>query len=88
MTADRPTTRSPGTRSRQDDLLEDLRATTPVPAPLQRPTIPTAAPGTPSVEVRLTPLRWSLPGAAPVAEPSGVLLSLGPLQVFLGRRAG
>jgi hypothetical protein len=92
MTTDRPTTRSVGTRRRQDDLLDDLRATVPVPAPARTApvpdTVPAAGPGTPAVEVRLTPLRWSLPRAAPVADPSGVLLSLGPLQLFVGRRAG
>ena len=88
MTTDRPTTRSVGTRSRRDDLLDDLRATVPVPALPQREPAPAAEPGTPAVEVRLTPLRWSLPGSAPVADPAGVLLSFGPLQLFVGRRAG
>jgi hypothetical protein len=38
--------------------------------------------------VRLTPLRWALPGTAPVADASGVLLTCGPIQLFVGRRAG
>jgi hypothetical protein len=42
--------------------------------------------GTPAVEVRLTPLRWSGLRAAPAADRTGVLFSVGPLQVFLGRR--
>jgi hypothetical protein len=91
MTTDRPTTRSVGTRSRRDDLLDDLRATVPVPALPQRapaPTAPAAEPGTPAVEVRLTPLRWSLPGSTPVADRAGVLFSFGPLHLFVGRRAG
>ena len=43
MTTDRPTTRSVGTRSRRDDLLDDLRATVPVPALPQRAQAPTAS---------------------------------------------
>jgi hypothetical protein len=90
MTTERPTTRTGGTRSRQDDLLDDLRATVPVPAVPLRAAVPapTTDPGTPAVEVRLTPLRWSPPGAAAVGDASGVLLSFGPLQLFVGRRAG
>jgi hypothetical protein len=109
MTTDRPAPRggvSP--RSRRDDLLDDLRATVPVPAvppaaanrpadgsPATDPTVgPATIPapptdrGTPAVEVRLTPLRWSGLRAAPAADRSGIQLSAGPLQVFLGLRAG
>ena len=56
------------------------------PATAPDPSRPTGA-GTPAVEVRLTPLRWSGLRAAPAADRTGVLLSLGPLQVFLGLRA-
>ncbi|MCW2696100.1 MAG: hypothetical protein JWR62_1185 [Modestobacter sp.] len=84
MTADRPTTRPAGSRSNQDDLLDDLLATVPVTAPTR--TVP--VPATPVVEVRLTPLRWSMPRGLPVADPTGVLLSFGPLQLFVGRHAG
>lgn len=93
MTTDRSTTRS---RSRQDDLLGDLLATVPVPPAVQpAPTqpaavlaVPVAGSVTPVFEVRLTPLRWSLPIGVPVAGPTGVLLSFGPLQLFVGHRAG
>ncbi len=108
MTSDRPAPRggvSP--RNRRDDLLDDLRATVPVPAvppaaadrpaddspptgPAVGPATPPALPpdrGTPAVEVRLTPLRWSALRAAPAAGRSGIQLSVGPLQLFLGLRA-
>jgi hypothetical protein len=92
MTTDRSATRAVGTRRRQDDLLDDLLATVPVPALPQRATVPApvppAPPVTPVFELRLTPLRWSLPIGIPVAGPAGVLLSFGPLQVFVGHRAG
>jgi hypothetical protein len=95
MTADRPTTRPAGSRSNQDDLLDDLLATVPVTAPTRTVPVPVTAPtrtvpvpATPVVEVRLTPLRWSMPRGLPVADPTGVLLSFGPLQLFVGRHAG
>ena len=106
-----PPRRGVSPRRRQDDLLQDLRATVPVPplpppsadAPAVDPspttdtapstatipptaTVPRSDTGTPAVEVRLTPLRWSLPRATQAADRTGVLLSLGPLQVVLGRR--
>ena len=109
MTSDRPAPRSGASpRNGRDDLLDDLRATVPVPAvppsaadrpadgspatdPAVGPTMTPAPPtdrGTPAVEVRLTPLRWSALRAAPAADRSGIQLSVGPLQVFLGLRAG
>ena len=111
MSTDRPTRRGVSPRNRRDDLLDDLRATVPVPAvpspsadrpadgpPATDPATAPAAdpatapalrpdPGTPTIEVRLTPLRWSALRAAPAADRTGVLLSLGPVQLFLGRRA-
>ena len=56
--------------------------------PAAVPAAPAAVPGTPVVELRLTPLRWALPGALPVIEPAGVRFSYGPLQLFVGQRAG
>lgn len=107
-----PPRRGVSPRKRQDDLLQDLRATVPVP-PLPPPSTDASAAGpspaadttpttdtaprpdtaprtdtaTPAVEVRLTPLRWSAPRATQAADRTGILLSLGPLQVVLGRRS-
>ena len=46
-----------------------------------------ATPGTLAVELRLTPWRWSLPRMARARDDEGLLLRVGPLQVFVGRRA-
>lgn len=88
MSIDRSTTGTAGTRTLQDDLLQDLRATAPVPTVPPAATVPPVYPSTPVVELRLTPLRWSPLRAEPVVDRSGLRVSVGPLQIFVGRHAG
>ena len=80
-----------------NDLLSDLQAdlagaaapaastaaAVPVPVPpLPLPSAPLAR-TTPAFELRVTPLRWALPG---LGFDGGVCLRVGPLQVGLTRR--
>jgi hypothetical protein len=84
---------SPGT-TLQDELLEDLRLTAPVPAAPPAVDRPVAAArtepgGTPTVLLRLTPLRWSRPSRqAGPGRPAGITLSAGPVQIFLSGFSG
>ncbi len=76
MTTDRPTR-----PSLQDGLLADLRQAAPAavsPArPITRPE--STAASTPTVELRMTPRRWSLPGLRPAG--NGFVLTAGPMRL-------
>ena len=77
----------PGTL--QDDLLQDLRQTAPMPDPrpgAHRPT-PSPAEGrekSPTVEIRLTRTRWLPPSMRRPSGGPGLVLSAGPISVSLG----
>jgi len=91
--------RSPaGSRSLQDDLLDDLRrgSATTSPAPVtaasvaspreaaQRATFVGAA-STPAVELRITPRSWSPAGWTRRSDGDGLTINLGPVCLSLGR---
>lgn len=93
-TMERTTPRSPRPRRLQDDLLADLRQAAPVPIPgpevdrpAPRPSPPPAerpippAPRTPTIEVRVTPLRWSAPSLRNPGAGTGLVLTAGPIRV-------
>ncbi|MDT7539618.1 MAG: hypothetical protein QOI82_3203 [Actinomycetota bacterium] len=77
----------------QSDLLADLRIAAdarPLPTdavPRTPPPLPVPEgelrPPTPSLDVRLTPLRWTRPGLVTPAVGLGLGLRIGPLQVSL-----
>jgi hypothetical protein len=77
----------------QSDLLADLRVAAnarPLPTdavPRTPPPLPVAEgdlrPPTPSLDVRVTPLRWARPGLVTPAAGLGLGLRIGPLQVSL-----
>ena len=78
----------------QSDLLADLRIAAdarPLPTDAVRPGPPPLPvspgeplrPATPSFEVRVTPLRWALPGLVSPAAGLGLGVRIGPLQVSL-----
>ena len=76
-------------RTLQDDLLQDLRQTAPMPDPrpgAQRPRAtraPIEAPATsPAVELRVTRTRWLAPSMRLASQ--GVVLSAGPISVSVG----
>jgi hypothetical protein len=71
-----------------EDLLADLRGTTPTPTPRQgRRAAPrraaTAAAPAPAVELQVTPTRWTAPSVRAVPGGSGVLLTAGPIRLSL-----
>ncbi len=75
----------------QDDLLQDLRQTAPMPDPRPgahrpRPKQPSAAGGekSPGVELRVTRTRWLAPSMRLASGGQGVVLSAGPISVSLG----
>jgi hypothetical protein len=95
MTPENPLPRAPRTRSLQDDLMQDLRRTTPLPP---RPTSSAvrsrggqpesgAAPGRSSdnatVEVRVTRSRWTSLRVRSNPGRSGFEVSAGPLRLSL-----
>jgi hypothetical protein len=96
MTTAKPPSPRPG--SLQADLLADLRQATPmpiarpggdtpppVPAERRNPTDPQ----TPTVDVRLTPRRWSAPSVRSPGTGTGFVLTVGPVRVSVtGFRAG
>lgn len=71
------------------DLLSDLQgAAAARPLPSSPPPLPVddsagPTPPTPTVEVRFTPMRWSLPKVVPVDRGLGVGMAVGPLRVSL-----
>ena len=66
---------SPSGRSLQDDLLQDLRQTAPMPDPVQ-------AGAQPGVELRFTRTRWLSPSMRLASK--GLVLSAGPISVSVG----
>jgi hypothetical protein len=75
----------------QDELLEDLRLAAPVPIPppevtppeVERPVAspePAVVRETPTIEIRLTPLRWSRPRMK-VGPRSPLTIGAGPVQI-------
>ena len=77
-------------RSLQQDLLEDLRRTTPMADPRPgahaaraRRTPTEAAERALPVEVQVTPTRWRAPSVRQASGRPGVVLSAGPLRVSL-----
>jgi hypothetical protein len=76
-------------RTLQDDLLEDLRQTAPMPDPrpgtqrprAQRPPIENGA-TPPAVELRVTRTRWLAPSMRLASQ--GLVLSAGPISVSVG----
>ena len=93
MTAMEPTTTpSLGPRTLQADLLADLREAAPM--PIARPkaddSAPVAAersdptvPETPTVDVRVTPWRWSAPSIRRSGNGTGFVLTAGPVRVSI-----
>ena len=77
-------------RSLQEDLLEDLRRTTPMADPrpdghgarARRTPVEAAGRALP-VTVQVTPTRWRAPSVRQVSGRPGVVLSAGPLRVSL-----
>ncbi|MCU1590870.1 MAG: hypothetical protein JWP11_2126 [Frankiales bacterium] len=77
----------------QSDLLADLQgaanarplpsAPAPTAPPLAAPHTERLRPPTPSLDVRVTPLRWVRPGLVAPAAGLGLGLRLGPVQVSL-----
>ena len=82
------------TRKLQDDLLDDLRRAAPM--PVARPTMTHPAPGPAerpdstdvdalTLEVRVTPRRWSAPGMRTSASGMGFVVIAGPVQLSFSR---
>jgi hypothetical protein len=76
-------------RTLQDELLQDLRQTAPMPDPRPGPSRPRAnrasletAATTPAVELRVTRNRWLAPSMRLASQ--GVVLSAGPISVSVG----
>ena len=79
------------TRSRtlREDLLDDLRHASPMPAnrPAEHPpsAVPTGAPATATgVELRLTPRHWTSVNWRLLPGRTGLVLSAGPVRLSLG----
>ena len=91
MTLMEPTTTpSPRPRTLQDDLLDDLRQAAPVPigrlnvdhsssVPAKR--LDPTDPETPTIDVRVTPLRWSAPSLRVRGTGTGLVFTAGPVRV-------
>jgi hypothetical protein len=83
-----PSATSPSGRSLQDDLLQDLRQTAPMPDP--RPAAARPRPkrnpmetGTaPAVELRVTRTRWLAPSMRLASK--GLVVNAGPISVTVG----
>jgi hypothetical protein len=76
-------------RTLQDELLQDLRQTAPMPDPRPGPSRPRAmrapletAATSPAVELRVTRNRWLAPSMRLASQ--GVVLSAGPISVSVG----
>ena len=67
----------------EDDRPAPVPSERPDPAerPAERPD--PAGSGTPAVEVRLTPLRWSAPSMRPVGTRTGLVLTIGPVRISI-----
>jgi hypothetical protein len=81
-------------RTLQDDLLADLRQAAPI--PIARPKVDDSAsvpaersdhtdPETVTVDVRITPLRWSAPSLRPRGTGSGFVVTVGPVRISVPR---
>jgi hypothetical protein len=73
--------------SLQEDLLQDLRQTAPMPDPQpraqrRRAARPALEAGTPGVELRVTRTRWVSPSMRLASK--GVVLTAGPISVSVG----
>jgi hypothetical protein len=86
------TARTATSRRLQEDLLQDLLQTAPIPAtrpesdhlPASRPGRTGAGRGaTPTVELRVTPRSWAPPSLRSVPGRPGVVLSAGPIRVSI-----
>ena len=86
------TTRSARPRKLQDDLLADLRQAAPLPiagpevdrkAPRPAERRNPTAPRTPTIEVRVTPLRWSAPSLRTPGTGTGLVITAGPIRVSI-----
>jgi hypothetical protein len=102
-TAEQSTPRSGRTRTLQDDLLEDLRRAAPMPAAAPAADLPVlqpaerpgpADPETPTLELRVTPRRWTAPSARLLGG-SAFVIGAGPVRLCVtgfcggsGGRAG
>jgi hypothetical protein len=91
-TMERTTTRPPRPRRLQDELLADLRQTAPL--PIARPEVNRPAPApaerpepiarrTPTIDVRVTPLRWSVPRLRARGAGPGLVLTAGPIRISI-----
>ncbi len=89
-TARRP---APRPRTLQEDLLDDLRQATPMPAGppaghQPAPAPPAAAPAEPrsalGVELRVTPQRWTAVSWRSLPGWTGFVLSAGPVRLSIG----
>jgi hypothetical protein len=75
----------------RDDLLADLRDEVAA-RPAAPHTPPLSVPGgseaplTPTLDVKVTPLRWALPAVGPVPRGLGLAVRMGPLQVSVALR--
>ena len=93
MTAENPLPRAPRTRSLQDDLMQDLRRTTPLPPrPVATGRTRAEHPGTDpaatrsdaaAVEVRVTRSRWTSLRVRSNPGRPGIEVSAGPLRLSL-----
>ena len=92
MTAENPLPRAPRTRSLQDDLMQDLRRTTPLPPrpvatgrtrPEQAGTDAVPSRSDAAVEVRVTRSRWTSLRVRSNPGRPGIEVSAGPLRLSL-----
>ena len=94
MTASRSSAARPG--SLQEDLLHDLMHTVPIPGPRSASgRVPAAGSGggagrsqAPTVELRVTPTRWTSPSVRSIPGRPGLILRAGPIRVSLSRTGG
>ncbi|HWH30884.1 MAG TPA: hypothetical protein VNU26_18325 [Mycobacteriales bacterium] len=76
----------------RDDLLADLqdevaaRPAAPHTPPTTRVPRGNGAPLTPTLDLSVTPLRWSLPSVGPVPAGIGLAVTAGPVRFSLGVR--
>jgi hypothetical protein len=89
---DHPTQQPARPRTLRDDLLDDLLRAAPMPARQPTADSPTSVPaerpdatdpGTPTLELRLTPRRWSAPSMRPLPRGAGLVVCAGPVRVSL-----
>ena len=88
IAAERPAAPVSRPSSMREDLLQDLRQAAPMPidpttqgrSPEERAPEP-ADPAVPTVELRLTLQRWSLPRVLVVTHDQGLVLGVGPVRL-------